>query len=420
MKKSKKEYSSSRSVAQGVAKNSIAKNDAAVKPLHKFNNTNNVISRYKKPSTINQSRFGLPKNIHISDDNTAATGGKNDQYLYANESRQFEANYRLAMANSPFRIKQHSQGKKLKIPHGMFGSKTIKQLDIQLDPIVALPVNLPSGMKVNANNSITESPSDCKKTAECVLGIHPPDKIRSGGAKLIGEGNLPGIQRLSALGVMQRLDPSLIEIMVDVFVYNFQCSRQLKVIKNAFEIATKNKWDQESNIRVNYPIYKRDVMNLAHHKDDIQKLKVGALKTEFNRLKKERDSSEIMLASLEKKGGLTAKKQRTIRTQQKMDKFADPEYGEAYGSISGGKQRQKESMWNYHWGGIIMKTQTDNITFENHASSMDTTAWDVRMYGRPQLTKKNKWNPPKKGQSWHEQWSEKDFGDNPSTFIGRR
>ena len=103
-----------------------------------------------------------------------------------------------------------------------------------------------------------------------------------------------------------------------------------------------------------------------------------------------------------------------------LDENVDPEYGQAYSIVGGGNK----ILWNHHWGGIIMKTDTDNITLENHASLAKNDAWDIRMYGRPKTTLAGR-EKPKDGQSFHETWkAEKEekeaaFGDNPTTFRGR-
>ena len=111
------------------------------------------------------------------------------------------------------------------------------------------------------------------------------------------------------------------------------------------------------------------------------------------------------------------------RKAEKLDRFADPDYGQAYASVRGGTRAPGEGFWNYHWGGVIIKTGTDNVTLENHASLANPASWDIRMYGRPRPDP----HPavagdkiePKPGQSWHEQWSLEGFGTNPSTMTGR-
>lgn len=90
-----------------------------------------------------------------------------------------------------------------------------------------------------------------------------------------------------------------------------------------------------------------------------------------------------------------------------INKYAQAEVGEAYSIVAdkedylGGK-----SAWNFHWGGVAMRSGGDSVTMENFANS-GTDAWDYQMYGPP----------TKGGQTFHEQQEQRrhDNGDGTST-----
>lgn len=99
-----------------------------------------------------------------------------------------------------------------------------------------------------------------------------------------------------------------------------------------------------------------------------------------------------------------------------INKYAQAEVGEAY-SIVASKEDflQGKSAWNFHWGGVVMRSGGDSVTMENFANS-GTDAWDFQMYGPP----------TKAGQTFHEQQASRmhnstpEYGDHPTTIRVRK
>ncbi|MCG8470585.1 MAG: hypothetical protein MI742_01850 [Desulfobacterales bacterium] len=377
-----------------------------------------VISRYVRPNALSRLTEGFPDNFTISDDGTAATGQRGDQYLYATNARRDEANINLHNAGSPFLVNAHQAGGQFNLAN-RYGGQTIRRLQIEIDPLAVAP----AGVVVDANNVVTQTPADCKRTAERVTG----QALHAYGDVTQGAGNLPAIERLVTLARMSNVTVANTEILVERYISYFEANKRAEEFNREYQ-AHKNDPDQTAVININLPAYQRNPANF-----DIQVLPVIPSPTQCDDLADlgnywigQRNIFLQQLAQLEAGHNLNAAGQVEERKTEKMDKFADPEYGQAYTSLAGGNKVQNQSYWNYHWGGVIMKTQTDNVTFENHASLNDPTRWDVRMYGRPRVVQppQNAVAPatlqePKANQSWHETWSESDFGDNPSTFTGR-
>jgi hypothetical protein len=95
-----------------------------------------------------------------------------------------------------------------------------------------------------------------------------------------------------------------------------------------------------------------------------------------------------------------------------INKFAHPNVGQGYTMSSGGTNYPGTSTWNFHWGGVVMKStdQQDTITLENYAvpGDVDNDRWDLAMYG----------TAAKKGQTFHEQHHDtKQHGDRPTTMT---
>jgi hypothetical protein len=98
-----------------------------------------------------------------------------------------------------------------------------------------------------------------------------------------------------------------------------------------------------------------------------------------------------------------------------INRYADPSIGEAYSIVSDKDEfADGKSAWNFHWGGVCMKSGGDHVTMENFAGS-GGDAWDFQMYG----------SAKKKGQTFHEQQEERthgtqdEYGPNPFTIRVR-
>lgn len=99
-----------------------------------------------------------------------------------------------------------------------------------------------------------------------------------------------------------------------------------------------------------------------------------------------------------------------------LNKYATPEVGEAYSIVSNKDEHIDQKVWNFHWGGVVMKSGGDTVTMENFARS-GTDGWDFQMYGPAS----------KAGQTFHEQQSSRtkadgvtpEYGDHPTTLHVR-
>jgi hypothetical protein len=95
--------------------------------------------------------------------------------------------------------------------------------------------------------------------------------------------------------------------------------------------------------------------------------------------------------------------------------LVDPEIGQAYGIIGGQFSLGGGGRWNWHWAGVVLKTGTDNVTMEAHASQKledesHNERWDFKMYGRP---------AGQAGTTFHETWRTQGFGQAPVTVLGK-
>lgn len=96
-----------------------------------------------------------------------------------------------------------------------------------------------------------------------------------------------------------------------------------------------------------------------------------------------------------------------------INRYSNPDVGEAHTMSSGGTDYPGKSTWNFHWAGVIFKsiTGSDNITMENYAGSADSD-WALQMYGVP--TKGDE----RLGQTFQDiHKGTKQHGDNPTTLT---
>lgn len=108
---------------------------------------------------------------------------------------------------------------------------------------------------------------------------------------------------------------------------------------------------------------------------------------------------------------LSASHREKVDKYLKINKYVDPDVGQGYTMSSGGTNYPGERTWNFHWGGVIMKSddKKDTITLENYAvpGDVENEKWDIAMYG----------TAAKKGQTFHEQHHDtKKHGDKPTTM----
>jgi hypothetical protein len=94
-----------------------------------------------------------------------------------------------------------------------------------------------------------------------------------------------------------------------------------------------------------------------------------------------------------------------------LNEKANPKIGGAFLIMSGGRNKEKQLTWNYHWGAAVMKSGADIVTIESYANTPDAVGiWD--MYGT--LNKE---------QTFHAEHAATDkHGESPvtvGTWIGR-
>ena len=108
---------------------------------------------------------------------------------------------------------------------------------------------------------------------------------------------------------------------------------------------------------------------------------------------------------------LDANKKEAFDQKAGINRYANPDVGEAYTISSGGAPLSSKT-WNYHWGGVIFKSTTgsDNVNMEGFAGSIGKIYYQI--YGIPTASDK------RKGQTFHEQARDdhRQHGDAPTTM----
>jgi len=97
-----------------------------------------------------------------------------------------------------------------------------------------------------------------------------------------------------------------------------------------------------------------------------------------------------------------------------INKHANPNVGEGYAISSGGPDfgGMQHNTWNFHWGGVVMKSSDgkDNITLENFSVGnweAQNDKWSFSMYGPAE----------EKGQTFHEKmYKTRTLGTKPTTM----
>ncbi len=111
---------------------------------------------------------------------------------------------------------------------------------------------------------------------------------------------------------------------------------------------------------------------------------------------------------------MSAKEKDDFDKKVEINRYAQPEVGQAYTISTGGKAKagQEDSTWNYHWGGVVMRSGGDSVVLENYAVGIPdakNSDWEYQMYGPPS----------KKGQTFHEQHRDDhaQHGESPTTLV---
>lgn len=102
-----------------------------------------------------------------------------------------------------------------------------------------------------------------------------------------------------------------------------------------------------------------------------------------------------------------------------INMYADPGIGEAFHISTGGNndpQAPGGMTWNFHWGGVVMKSGKDTMTLENYSVSqydVQNKQWLFQLYGVG--------NETEAGQSFHEgHIATHQHGDAPTTMVATR
>lgn len=388
--------------------------------LKETTNFSNVVARYVNLNQVAELRttgifkgaanlFPDTNDLLISDDGTAAAGKRGDKLLYATNARKGEANHALAAAHSPIRLNKASTAKEITLPGGapFNGSKLTKY-----EPQWIAKAEEPEKHQQHSGK-LTELPTGCNVAALSVTG---KASLTLGYDAVDAKGIQAEFQRLDALAMVKGLDVQKTTTIKERMTAYLEAKMKLRAIHEAYK---KSRPDApEAKIKVNLVNFDFNAVsgNFNTVSSDSPSYNREELLERFDYYKDSRDHWQKSLANQEKTFHLDSE-HAPERKASGMDEQVDPNYGEAYSIVGGGDKFR----WNYHWAGVILKTDTDNVTLENHAGVGRRDGWDIRMYGRPRppLLVGGAKRDPKANQSFHESWKDDGFGDNPTTLRGR-
>jgi hypothetical protein len=375
--------------------------------------------------------------LRVSDDGSMAVGRASiagSQEAYTESSKVAGANAKLTAANAPFQFEEGGATVKGGTPKDLSGMKTLTQI---------------KAVKASDKSPLT-TPDDCGNAARTVTGAFAENKTlrtrfndKDGASKTTGHS-----------------DPELMkyEIMLDHFSASIPGAGTILTDLVAEKTKMNTEWAK-----------------LEPFKDDINKVytDIGAAVTAFNDAKAVRDAAaaagqdttagdaavaeavkkykaakaaEVVLKNTNINGetlgdiltrywtassahsGYIAAIMKPYEDQGAVDKEAfdkkvginrhsNPDIGEAYTISSGGDAKKDASgdpitTWNFHWGGVVMKSGGDNVTLENFAGSQEDD-WVMQMYGVPTV------DDERKGQTFQEQHRDdhEQHGETPTTLT---
>jgi len=330
--------------------------------------------------------YHVEKGSRVADDGQmavlteSAIGGKT---AYADPGVIADAGAKLAKATSKITL----EAGKLK-----FGFKDEKGKKHDLVDIV--PTNL-------ANSTTDQNLklwADCGKAARTVSGMDggtgtgggpTAAKYSKGGEEQVGDASLPmAIQK--------------VQMFVDLFT-----------TKNAWYKVWKPKLASKldlAGIKTTLATWKAKRAAANAETDKTAKAK---LQREASRLEKQLD--EMSRAEYNK---LDKDEKLKFDEAAGINRFADPAIGEAFHISSGGNDHPDKpegvGTWNFHWGGVVMKTGGDTMTMEGYAvgdPTVQNTDWAFQMYG-----------VGKEDQSFHDEHKDghRQHGDAPTTMTATR
>jgi len=330
---------------------------------------NNLIQRYFEANGTAGTAIG--NSYRVSDDlTTAVRVGYPNHDLYAEAGKAAISNTLLASVGSGIQLVEESSN--FHVAQGI-NNKTLKKV---------IPKNL---QNLSSGNSMKIS-DDCGTSCSVVVGsdrrtaLHY-DAITKTNAKTIA------------------ITPSLMKAEI------------MKKMLQAWLISPATSAPVKTEI--NDTIAKADAKQLEI---DAAKAAYGTAATDAEKEAK----SDIYWAKIDEYGNImmsfynkmSESRRGEIDKYLEINKFANPNVGQGYTMSSGGTNYPGKRTWNFHWGGVVMKSsdQQDTITLENYAvpGNVENDKWDIAMYG----------TTAKKGQTFHEQHHDtKQHGDRPTTMT---
>jgi hypothetical protein len=141
---------------------------------------------------------------------------------------------------------------------------------------------------------------------------------------------------------------------------------------------------------------------------------------EISELKRKNDPEEIADYFLGVYSQLPLEIRNDLDRRARINRWANPEVGQAYTISSGGPKVRNIQPWNFHWAGVVMKSDDgrDNVTLENYSVknyNVQNKEWIFQMYGSALSAEENS---AKKGQTFHEE--HRNMGthaQNPTTMV---
>jgi|GEM_PF-3452100 len=325
--------------------------------------SNGPIQAYME-STLN----GAP--AQVSEDLSLATIPEDPHGLYAEASKVAESNAKLEAVGAKIRLQETGESGEVQAE----GKKK------------SLSKVLPMNMFNNTSGEDMQLYADCGRSNSMITGSLD---------RKANYTNLKGEKTQSKSG-----DPAAMKL--EIFRHVFE------TLKNDPEYA-----ENAGIQRVVSTFYKYEQQ--AYDLSD----EIAAAADERTAAKLKKKQSLMWRRMLEAYDRIPGRTRKKFDEQIGINDFANPDVGEGYAISSGGNYHanMKDQTWNFHWGGVVMKSNNgkDNVTLENFAVGdwdAQNNDWAFSMYGVGSEGK----------QSFHAKMNAtKGFGKRPTTMaIGKR
>lgn len=223
--------------------------------------------------------------------------------------------------------------------------------------------------------------ADCGRSARDVSGMT--------GKNTVAKYNVRGIPQKNRMED-EPMEIQKVQMMIDLCTVNGKCLLDIK------------------QMRVLYQEYKKLRTQSRSFPDR------SSVEYFMIRKKMSQKVSELDVLSRTVYNKLTPGQQEVFEKRARINRYADPDIGEAYHINTGGNPLPGKKNWNFHWAGVVLKAKGDNVTLENYAVGdfdVENKKWDFQMYGIG-----------KKGQSAHEEHRDihGQHGDAPTTMTVTR